>query len=564
MQRKIIYAGVTNTSFVAGSEDLANLAEADIPAKQVERLTKGIGLERCDERDRAAAAYLALPLVQRKAAPPGVTPPELAVVGTDGGRLQILDRTGRGSTDAEAAAPTPPAPTEAPAGAVLCADTQPTPTKAEEALEDENPGRRGRYWREDKVGLLMAMTSAVSVSDPCPDVPEGFLDPTRRGKLVRELRKGVPLADEPAKPAEDPEAVGEVLQAAEPVWQPPTVEHKRLVASRRPWQEFGPLVATAAWEMGLFASPRQAFLGDGAETNWTVWRSYFGSFVPILDFIHALSYVYAAAHAGRGKSEGWCCYRRWIQWTWQGEVAEVLRELVSRQAELGPAAAGDKDSNPRVVVDKALTYLRNNETRMRYDQFRRQGLPIVSSYVESAVKQFNQRVKGTEKFWGEEGAEAILQLRADHLSDNQPLEAFWERRQAQQTGQRPYFYCRGLVQLGARIPCREPGGGVSPGTAVPGQGAGPGSALGRQCGVGAGPDLACRAEHRRRLVARPLSPGTRRVPLRRPPPGRVVPAVGPVVVNPRLFLSLQCLVQLAHDPCQRQAAQRQYPAKRLP
>jgi len=50
----------------------------------------------------------------------------------------------------------------------------------------------------------------------------------------------------------------------------------------------------------------------------------------------------------------------------------------------------------------------------------------------------NQRVKGTEKFWSEEGAEAILQLRADYLSDDQPLEAFWQRRQAEATGQRRY------------------------------------------------------------------------------------------------------------------------------
>lgn len=54
------------------------------------------------------------------------------------------------------------------------------------------------------------------------------------------------------------------------------------------------------------------------------------------------------------------------------------------------------------------------------------------------MKQFNQRAKGTEKFWGEAGAEAILQLRGDQLSDEQPWEAFWERRQAQATGQRPY------------------------------------------------------------------------------------------------------------------------------
>ena len=58
--------------------------------------------------------------------------------------------------------------------------------------------------------------------------------------------------------------------------------------------------------------------------------------------------------------------------------------------------------------------------------------------MESAVKQINQRVKGTEKFWTEQGAEAMLQLRADLRSDDQPLDAFWQRRQQQTSGQRPY------------------------------------------------------------------------------------------------------------------------------
>ena len=38
----------------------------------------------------------------------------------------------------------------------------------------------------------------------------------------------------------------------------------------------------------------------------------------------------------------------------------------------------------------------------------------------------------------EGGAEAILQLRADYLSDDEPLEDFWQRRQAAATGQRRY------------------------------------------------------------------------------------------------------------------------------
>jgi hypothetical protein len=75
---------------------------------------------------------------------------------------------------------------------------------------------------------------------------------------------------------------------------------------------------------------------------------------------------------------------------------------------------------------------------MRYDEDRRQGLPITSSQVESVGKQINQRVKGTEEFWLEEGSEAALQLHADYLSDGQPLEAFWQRWQAAATGQRRF------------------------------------------------------------------------------------------------------------------------------
>ena len=472
VQDKVIHAGVTQSSDEAGREILTTLASLPVSAKQVERITKRIGGERCAERDKAVAAYLALPLVERKAAPAGVTPPAVAVVGTDGGRLQVLGAealavrgraiqaglarqaaaraTAAGLAPPAAAAtiagstgPAPPAMTTlTPAEPVAAAgaDTTAPPagtgdaaTATAEPDEDDS-----RFWREDKIGLLLAMTSAPTVADPCPDIPETFVDPTRMRHLVRELGKGVPVTEEAAGPAPDPAVAAAAWQQAAPVWKPPEVQEKRLVATRQSWDAFGPMMAAAAWAMGLFAAPRRAFLGDGAENNWTVWRGFFSSFEPILDFIHALSYVYAAAHAGRSKTEGWKCYVEWIRWVWCGQVGNVLVALGQRQAELGLPEATDGDSHPRQVVDRARTYLSNNEKRMAYDRYRRLGLPITSSYVESAVKQFNQRAKGTEKFWGEEGAEAILQLRADYLSDDQPLVEFWERRQAQATGQRPY------------------------------------------------------------------------------------------------------------------------------
>ncbi len=66
---------------------------------------------------------------------------------------------------------------------------------------------------------------------------------------------------------------------------------------------------------------------------------------------------------------------------------------------------------------------------MNYPQYRCEGLPITSAYIESAIKQMNLRVKGSERFWSENASE-ILQLRADCLSDTDPLDNFWRNRPA--------------------------------------------------------------------------------------------------------------------------------------
>jgi hypothetical protein len=183
---------------------------------------------------------------------------------------------------------------------------------------------------------------------------------------------------------------------------------------------------------------RKAFVGDGASTNWTVHKRWFSDFTPILDFIHALSYIFASAMAGRAFRDGWDVYADWIQRVWSGRVEKVIEALAARQSELGEPEKGDKENSPRRVVAEALTYLRNNKERMRYDSYRKAGLPITSSHMESTVKLFNRRLKGTEKFWSEQGAESILQLRADFLSETDPLDAFWEERQANASGKRKY------------------------------------------------------------------------------------------------------------------------------
>jgi hypothetical protein len=59
---------------------------------------------------------------------------------------------------------------------------------------------------------------------------------------------------------------------------------------------------------------------------------------------------------------------------------------------------------------------------MNYPAYRQAGLPVTTAWMESLVKEMNYRVKGTEMFWNDpEGAEAILQVRAAALCDDERL-----------------------------------------------------------------------------------------------------------------------------------------------
>jgi hypothetical protein len=284
----------------------------------------------------------------------------------------------------------------------------------------------------------MTMTSKVSVDDPCPIIPENFIDPMRIFKLAREIKGHVKgTKDESTEPLES-ESMNDGGQNTDAASATPKPRVRTMVATREPAQRFGEILAWAAWARGFTAAVRKAFVADGASTNWTIQKQWFSDYVPILDFIHALSYVFAAAMTGRGFRAGWEAYTAWIQQVWSGRVDEVIAALEVRQSELGIPDEADGETSPRCVVAEALTYLRNNKERMRYDEYRKTGLPMTSSHMESTVKMFNRRVKGTEKFWSEEGAEAILQLRADHLSETEPLKTFWEKRQATATGRRRY------------------------------------------------------------------------------------------------------------------------------
>ena len=106
----------------------------------------------------------------------------------------------------------------------------------------------------------------------------------------------------------------------------------------------------------------------------------------------------------------------------------MIAGLQAECERLGPPPPRASDDDPRRIVSLALEYVKSNAHRMDYANYRRAGLPITSSAVESLIKQFNKRVKGTEQFWLDGGAEAILQVRAAYLSEDDRAERFHQHR----------------------------------------------------------------------------------------------------------------------------------------
>lgn len=383
----MIWAGSNLGSYAMAEEAMRELGGVSVSLRRIRRAVHQVGNERVAEREAAVERFKEMDLPKQRIGSTAVDPPEIAVVAMDGGRYQRRDHFG----------------------------------------EKDRPARE-KHWREDKVGCLLSMTGERYESDPTPEIPEWLATSSAVAELAKMAEKqGVFEASE--SPEERPMETSD-----EATYPSPKLVSREVVASGADADSFGWQLAARAWQRGFPSARRQGFVADGAHVNWTIQRRHFSHATPILDLMHALSYAFSAALAVPEKD----VYRRWAGWIWGGEVDRVLMALNARQLQIGkpPADASPTDSRSR--VDRALTYYEYHRLRMNYPEYRRLGLPLTSSHIESTIKQINRRVKGSEKFWSQTTSEAVLQLRADYLSDSAPLDSFWLRHQTRQTGANSY------------------------------------------------------------------------------------------------------------------------------
>jgi hypothetical protein len=401
----MVWSGTSAASFKAASQDLAKLSDHSISAERVRRACGHVGADRLAQRQRLQRSFESKSLPdQNRGKPSDVAPPKIACVMADGGRYQQLDRNLE----------------------------SPRPTSA----------RKGEHWKESRIGILVRMIGEQYENDPQPVLPPELRYDAMAETLAEIGKTGAKLesCDEP----DESEATSSIADNDGLVG--PQLERRKVVASRQPWDEFGPLLASQAWYQGFAAAERKVFVSDGSATIEKMQRTHFRHYTSVLDILHALSYCLAAARA-ISKDEGAARhqYNDWASAIWEGRVDDVINILIAYEAKYGPPPENSGSDDPREILRVSRTYYENHADRMDYPTYRTQGYPLTSSLMESSVKQVSRRVKGTEKYWASPGAEAILTLRADYLSDDEPMEQYWQQRASQAKGTRAYGKSKSAV-----------------------------------------------------------------------------------------------------------------------
>ena len=131
----------------------------------------------------------------------------------------------------------------------------------------------------------------------------------------------------------------------------------------------------------------------------------------VLDFIHALEYLWKAAHAffDRGTPE----IEAWVLERLEGMLEGRISHFVAGMTRMATVRGLSKEE--RKPVDKAAKYLlkRRRWGMMAYDELLTIGAPIATGIIEGACRHLiNDRLDITGARWRLPSAEAVLRLRS--------------------------------------------------------------------------------------------------------------------------------------------------------
>ena len=181
---------------------------------------------------------------------------------------------------------------------------------------------------------------------------------------------------------------------------------------------FGRHLWSEAWRRGWSRARQKVILGDGAAWIWNLAHEYFPGAVEIVDLYHARQPLWELAlllfPQDQKRRRGWA--RRMQKKLDRGRIESLvaaLRSFETDDAELAHQRALEAD------------YFERNAERMRYREFRRQGLFVGSGVIEAGCRTvIASRLQRSGMFWSVRGANAITALRCARLSNR--FDDYWE------------------------------------------------------------------------------------------------------------------------------------------
>ena len=382
-KRQMMVLTAETRSFQRASIVMQRIVGLKVSANTIERIAMQVGndLEAAEQRQ------------WRSVLDGDITPPSLAIVEFDGGRIRTRK------------------------------------TDCGPGVHLESKG-----WNETKNAIFVSALSEPSSVDPQPEPPACFLDTDHVARLVEKAKTKENTGSRESGGDDHPDPT-EHEQSGHDRRHKPQRILRTVISSMKNSKEFGRQMLREAARRKLGDAERKAFVADGLTCNWSIHAAHFRDYVPILDFTHAVSYLFDASLACFGKTEqAWSAYIGWMRSAWQGGIGAVIEGLEVHQQRLGLPPDDADDDDPREQLRRVIGYLKNNSDRMKYAEYRRSGLPTTSAWMESTVKEINYRTKGTEMFWNNPtGAEAILQIRSASLSDDDRLMRFLTNRPGKAT-----------------------------------------------------------------------------------------------------------------------------------
>lgn len=187
-------------------------------------------------------------------------------------------------------------------------------------------------------------------------------------------------------------------------------------------ERFGWRIYGEARRRGVAGARRVVVLGDGAEWVKNLAEMHFPQAISIIDLYHAREHVSQLCRILFGSNEK-RMERRRQRW-WGNLDAGQVEKIILQARHVLP-----DDPELRKTAVAEIQYLDKNKERMRYAQFRAQGLFVGSGVVEAGCKTIiGQRLKQSGMEWTVRGANAIIALRCIMKSNR--LEDYWESRAA--------------------------------------------------------------------------------------------------------------------------------------